>query len=500
MSNRILNLVLAFLSLYLFDTSANILNEENSNKGNISQTTTINSSRVLDHEEALLHAIFWEVRPFIFTNEETGTLEGIIPEIFEQASIFCNARKPFIRYITRTASREEFFKLARSNLTYGEGVLSDVDRRRAFWAPVVSPTNNKNDELLERKKLRSFQILKTQHISVIVRRDLISLPNKIFRGIMACEQIFVLAILIAVIVGIILWIIERFRNEAFPQTFTKGAMTGLYWSIVSMTTVGYGDIQPVTALGRFVTCFWLFIGVMVGCVMTATVTDVVAGNDFSIQNKRVAVLENSFEQRAAEKQYRAIAVPARSYEEVLQMVRQQNVYAAMMNSDVAAWYNDQINQEEDGPLVPLSMVKKLPANLYVHCFLPIDLMEQMKSIFKCMYYQKDEVYTLAEESYRLHHHPESIFIGSTGDLMSQNAFVRAIVGILAALIGFGLIYDGWKYFSLKYNDTEENPQHQQQQQQFKHGNTRERKEKRNNRRNKPEMIKIFGNGSTKVLV
>ena len=408
-----------------------------------------NASHDSNNRRDLLHAVFWEVKPFIFTNED-GILEGIIPHIFEQASVFCNARKPFIRYVTRIESRQKFFQLSHSNLSYGQGVLSGVDQKRAFWAPVLSPTHTKNDDFMKSKKLRSFQILKTQHISVIVRRDLISLPNKILRGIMACEQIFVIAILIAIIVGIVLWIIERFKNNDFPKTFSKGVLTGLYWSIVSMTTVGYGDIQPVTAVGRFVTCFWLFIGVMVGCVMTATVTDVVAGNDFSIQNKKVAVLENSFEQRTAEKQYRAIVVTAQSYEEVLQLVRKQKVYAAMMNSDVAAWHNDQISN--DAMDIPLRMVKKLPANLYVHCFLPIDLLEEVKRIFKCMYYQKDEVYTFAEESYRVHHHPETIYIGSTGDLMSQNTFVRAVVGILVALISAGLIYDGWNYFRFQQTD------------------------------------------------
>ena len=441
MKQIFISIILIFIINISSSTTHNNNNKNNNNNNN-------NTTQQSNNRQDLLHAVFWELKPFIFTNED-GNIEGIIPHIFEQASVFCNARKPFIKYVTRVESRQKFFQLSRSNISYGEGVLSGVDQKRAFWAPVLSPTHAKNDGFLEKKKLRSFQLMKTQYISVIVRRDLISLPNKILRGIMACEQIFVIAILIAIIVGIILWIIERFRNNDFPKSFSKGALTGLYWSIVSMTTVGYGDIQPVTAIGRFVTCFWLFIGVMVGCVMTATVTDVVAGNDFSIQNKKVAVLENSFEHRTAEKQYRAHVVTAQSYEEVLQLVRQQKVYAAMMNSDVAAWHNDQISDDQMDN--PLRMVKKLPANLYVHCFLPIDLLDQVKRIFKCMYYQKDEVYTFAEESYRVHHHPETIYIGSTGDLMSQNAFVRGIVGILVALISVGLVYDGWKYWITKHD-------------------------------------------------
>lgn len=213
-----------------------------------------------------------------------------------------------------------------------------------------------------------------------------------------------------------------------------------------MTTVGYGDIQPNTASGRFVTCFWLFVGVLVGCIMTATMTDVVTGSDVSIHNKRISVLENSFEERTAANQYRAHVVTAQSYEEVLELVRKKQVFAAMMNSDIASWYNDQIS--DDNADVPLRMVQKLPSNLYVHCLLPVDLVEDAKKIFKCMYYQQDEVYTFSKESFHVYHHPETLYIGSTADLMSENVFVRALIGVLGGAIVLGIFYDIWKYIQL----------------------------------------------------
>jgi len=412
-------------------------------------TTATNSSEA---KEVMLQAVYWEVKPFVFINGK-GEIDGIIPQIFEQASEFCNARKPFINFTSRVNSRRDFYDLVRSNVSYAQegSVLKDILQENAIWAPVIAPTNAKEDEFLKRRMLKSFQILKTEEVSVIARRDLISLPNKIFRGILACEQIFVLAILLAVLVGIILWLIERYNNKDFPSSFTRGACTGLYWSIVSMTTVGYGDIQPTTASGRFVTCFWLFVGVFVGCVMTATMTDVVTGSDFSIHNKRISVLENSFEERAATNQYRADVVTAKSYDEVLELVRNKEVFAAMINSDVASWYDDQIS--DDNADVPLRMVQKLPSNLYVHFLLPMHLGEDLKKIFKCMYFQKDEVYTFSMESFRVHHHPETLYIGSTADLISQNVFVRAILGVLGGVVLLGIIYDVWKYTQLMQDKT-----------------------------------------------
>ena len=64
--------------------------------------------------------------------------------------------------------------------------------------------------------------------------------------------------------------------------------------------------------------------------------------DFSVYGERVAVLENSFEEKAASMDYRAQVVRAKSYDEAMELVRHGDVFAAMINADVAAWYQDEI--------------------------------------------------------------------------------------------------------------------------------------------------------------
>jgi voltage-gated potassium channel len=51
-----------------------------------------------------------------------------------------------------------------------------------------------------------------------------------------------------------------FENEAQPKVFTSVIHSG-WWAIVTLTTVGYGDVYPITIGGKIFTFFILLIGV-----------------------------------------------------------------------------------------------------------------------------------------------------------------------------------------------------------------------------------------------
>jgi voltage-gated potassium channel Kch len=61
------------------------------------------------------------------------------------------------------------------------------------------------------------------------------------------------------VTGALIWLAERRHNEEqFRRDPAAGIGNGIWWSAVTMTTVGYGDKAPVTLAGRVIALVWMF--------------------------------------------------------------------------------------------------------------------------------------------------------------------------------------------------------------------------------------------------
>lgn len=65
--------------------------------------------------------------------------------------------------------------------------------------------------------------------------------------------------------------IYYFEHEAQPEHFTS-IFDSLWWSIVTLTTVGYGDVYPITVGGRVFTFFILLIGLGIVAIPTGIIS------------------------------------------------------------------------------------------------------------------------------------------------------------------------------------------------------------------------------------
>jgi voltage-gated potassium channel len=50
------------------------------------------------------------------------------------------------------------------------------------------------------------------------------------------------------------------ENKAQPEHFPN-VLSCIWWSIVTLTTVGYGDVFPITGIGRFIGGVIAFLGI-----------------------------------------------------------------------------------------------------------------------------------------------------------------------------------------------------------------------------------------------
>ena len=62
------------------------------------------------------------------------------------------------------------------------------------------------------------------------------------------------------------------KENVYLRGFGTFVATSVYWAIVTMTTVGYGDITPVTAIGRLLSAFVMLLGYTIIAVPTGIVT------------------------------------------------------------------------------------------------------------------------------------------------------------------------------------------------------------------------------------
>ena len=74
-------------------------------------------------------------------------------------------------------------------------------------------------------------------------------------------------IVLCIILGTVMYLVESEQDSGFTSI-----PRSVYWAIVTLTTVGYGDIAPITALGQFIASLIMILGYGIIAVPTGIVT------------------------------------------------------------------------------------------------------------------------------------------------------------------------------------------------------------------------------------
>lgn len=112
--------------------------------------------------------------------------------------------------------------------------------------------------------LRIFRILKLARFTSAARVLITAMSASrykifVFLGVvMSC----------VLILGTCMYIVEGEVQQGFSSI-----PRSMYWAIVTMTTVGYGDIVPLTTLGKFIASIMMLLGYAIIAVPTGIVTN-----------------------------------------------------------------------------------------------------------------------------------------------------------------------------------------------------------------------------------
>lgn len=110
--------------------------------------------------------------------------------------------------------------------------------------------------------LRVFRVFKLVRYSGAGSRVAVALKNSLPKILIFLYSV----VIISFIAGTLMYLVEG------PEHGFTSIPRGIYWTIVTLTTVGFGDIHPVTPLGQFVATIIMLLGYGVIAVPTGIVS------------------------------------------------------------------------------------------------------------------------------------------------------------------------------------------------------------------------------------
>ena len=102
--------------------------------------------------------------------------------------------------------------------------------------------------------------------------------------------------------GVAMWLVERPTRAAKSDSAVASLRDGVYWAVVTMTTVGYGDKTPKTAGGHALAVLWMLVSVALISILSTTLVSKMTADrvegayplaDADLAGKRLAAVAHS---------------------------------------------------------------------------------------------------------------------------------------------------------------------------------------------------------------
>ncbi len=198
----------------------------------------------------------------------------------------------------------------------------------------------------------------TDSVSIVLPEPKIAVFQRIFSFVRLLLSATVALFAFWVIcVGVLIWWVEHKKNPGqFPSRPLKGIGSGIWFALVTLTGVGYGDKTPVTLAGRVIAGVWMLVNIFALSAITAVIAAELSSTRLNqsylkspsdLSRRKVAYIQGDAQSLTLIRYFRAVPVAAASFDQVAQMLSAQQVRAAFLNTIEVRYFLAQNPQYQD---------------------------------------------------------------------------------------------------------------------------------------------------------
>jgi polar amino acid transport system substrate-binding protein len=184
-------------------------------------------------------------------------------------------------------------------------------------------------------------------LQVLVTTESSSVLDNVFATIFSRDMLQLLLIIgaITLLFTHIIWLVERSTNSRYPRGYREGISAALWWTVVTLATVGDSEGTPRHRIGKLLAILWMFISIILIANFTAVVTSTATLRDLrgtiqgadDLPGKTIATVKNTTSARYLADNGLSFT-PVDNIEAAFALLRAKQVQAVIYDSPVLLYH------------------------------------------------------------------------------------------------------------------------------------------------------------------